>query len=112
MTEREKGGQGAAIGAEDAVLLVAGAVDLVLEQAEGALRRARALLGRSDLLDLAMDARDDLIARGRNSGLHTPRFAGADPHLEELARRARRRAEQAAAGGTAQGPAGSGHGAG
>jgi hypothetical protein len=72
-------------------------VDLVLERAEDALRRVRALLSRSDLGDLTAEVRRDLLARGRNSGLDPVRTASAPAHLELLALRARERARPAGA---------------
>lgn len=108
--EQQEAGTGAGRRSEEAVLAVAGAVDLVLEQAEGALRRVRALLSRSDLLDLAGDVRDDLVARGRNSGpgparapSSVPQAGSAalgEPHMELLARRVRLREARAARGAT------------
>ncbi|MFD9789865.1 hypothetical protein ACFWXK_02820 [Streptomyces sp. NPDC059070] len=106
MTEHATGGPKGPLPAEEAVLLMAGALDLVLEQAEVAVRRTRQLLGRSDLLSLAADARDDLVSRGRNSGLRPPPFAAPEAHLEELAQRARRRAERARQAGPPSGDAG------
>ncbi|MEU9605386.1 hypothetical protein [Streptomyces sp. NPDC048057] len=113
--ERQQEQQGAGAGAgrrsDEAVLAVAGAVDLVLEQAEGALRRVRALLSRSDLLDLAGDVRDDLVARGRNSGLGPTRplpvpsigsVALGEPHMELVARQLREAQAGPPAGATGQ----------
>ncbi|GLF96847.1 hypothetical protein [Streptomyces yaizuensis] len=91
MTQEQGNGPGAGRRSDEAVLLVAGAVDLVLEQAEGALRRVRSLLGRSDLGDLAQEVRRDLVLRGRHSGLDPARVVSAESHLELLARRARER---------------------
>ncbi|MFD5552736.1 hypothetical protein ACFWIA_02720 [Streptomyces sp. NPDC127068] len=87
---------------DEAVLLVAGAVDLVLERAEDALRRVRSLLGRSDLGELTADVRRDLLARGRNSGLDPVRTASAPAHLELLAHRARERTGPDGAGAAAR----------
>lgn len=71
--------------AYDAVQLLAGAVDVGLEQAEGLLRRLRGLLGRSDLLDLVADGHEDLRARGE---IALQRIAPtSESHLEALARR-------------------------
>ncbi|GAA2247788.1 hypothetical protein GCM10010232_38810 [Streptomyces amakusaensis] len=100
MAEEHTVGQVGGRRADEAVLLAAGVADLVLEQAESALRRVRGLLGRSDLSELAADARRDLLARGRNSGLDTSAFAPQEAHLELLARRAkaRVRGEDARAG--------------
>jgi hypothetical protein len=97
MAQGHHEGPGTGRRSDEAVLLAAGAVDLVLEQAEGALRRVRSLLGRSDLGELARDARRDLVARGRNSGLDPVRAVSAPPHLELLARRARARVDRAGA---------------
>lgn len=70
----------------EAVQLLAGVIDLGLEQAEGALRRVRGLLGRSDLHALVGDGHEDLKARGE---LALNRYAPAtESHLEALARRA------------------------
>nr|WP_190126629.1 hypothetical protein [Streptomyces inusitatus] len=91
MAEEHTAGEVGGRRADEAVLLAAGVADLVLEQAEGALRRVRGLLGRSDLSELAADARRDLVARGRNSGLDTSAFALSEAHLELLARRAQAR---------------------
>ncbi|HEX2316558.1 MAG TPA: hypothetical protein VHJ17_22635 [Thermomonospora sp.] len=62
----------------------AGVADVLLGGAEGAARRARSLLRRSDLADLARDGHDDLRARGE---LAVRRYL-PEPHLEVLARRA------------------------
>lgn len=70
----------------EAVQLLAGVIDLGLEQAEGVLRRVRGLLGRSDLHSLVEDGHGDLKARGE---LMLNRFAPAtESHLEALARHA------------------------
>ncbi len=70
----------------EAVQLLAGVVDLGLEQAEGALRRVRGLLGRSDLHELVGYGHEDLKARGE---LALNRFApAAESHMEALARHA------------------------
>lgn len=70
----------------EAVQLLAGVVDLGLEQAEGALRLVRGLLGRSDLHELAADGHEDLMARGE---LALRRYApSAESHMEALARHA------------------------
>ncbi|MER6912790.1 hypothetical protein ABT354_14070 [Streptomyces sp. NPDC000594] len=98
--------QRAGLGSEETVLLMAGAVDMVLEQAEGALRRARSLLSRSDLTELAADARRDLVARGRHSGLRTSLVTPGEPHLEQLARRAAERAARSARAAPSARPAG------
>ncbi|MFI1884782.1 hypothetical protein [Streptomyces jumonjinensis] len=92
MAQEHEAGPGGPDRGSEAVLLVTGVVDMALEQAEGALRRVRALLSRSDLGDLADDVRRDLVARGRNSGLDPARVMSSEPHLELLARRARTRA--------------------
>ncbi|CAL9435910.1 hypothetical protein SUDANB121_02160 [Nocardiopsis dassonvillei] len=70
----------------DPVLIAAGAADLVIESVGTALRRAGALLGRSDLTALARDGREELKQRGLLAlRRHAP---AADPHMELLARRA------------------------
>ncbi|MFF2023066.1 hypothetical protein ACFVW2_14875 [Streptomyces sp. NPDC058171] len=102
--EHGSGPGGAERRSDEAVLLVAGAVDLVLESAEDALRRVRALLGRSDLGELTAEVRRDLLARGRNSGLDPVRTASAPAHLELLALRARQRTGPDGAGGGGTGP--------
>ncbi|MGW5677409.1 hypothetical protein ACWEV4_20395 [Streptomyces sp. NPDC003860] len=116
--DQQGAGAGAGRRSDEAVMAVAGAVDLVLEQAEGALRRVRALLSRSDLLDLAGDVREDLVARGRNSGLGPALTPGSvpsvgslalgEPHMELVARRLR----EAQADATDRAPAGAPEGAG
>jgi hypothetical protein len=69
----------------DAVQLLAGVVDLGLEQAEGALRQLRGLLGRADLWELAEDGHRELRARG---GLLLDRITPtSESHLETVARR-------------------------
>lgn len=71
--------------ARDAVRLVAGLADLGLEAAEGALRRARTVLGRSDLPEMASDLHREVKAHG---DVVLDRFAPpAEAHLEALARR-------------------------
>lgn len=70
----------------DAVSLLAGAVDLGLEQAEGVLRRIRGVLGRSDLKDFVADGHRDLKARGELAlGRYVP---SVESHMEALARQA------------------------
>ncbi|GAA2992489.1 hypothetical protein GCM10020229_01260 [Kitasatospora albolonga] len=79
----------------EAVQLLAGVVDLGLEQAEGLLRRLRGTLGRSDLDALLTDGQEDLRARGE---LLLGRLAtGSEPHMEAVARRSA--AYRKAAGG-------------
>ncbi|MFL6113567.1 MAG: polyprenyl synthetase [Catenulispora sp.] len=87
MTDTGGGGRtGAGRVGRDVITVLAGIADLGLETAESLLGRARGLLGRSDLPDLAVDVRDDLRARGDVVlGRFTP---AAEPHLEALARRA------------------------
>lgn len=69
----------------DAVQLLAGVVDLGLEQAEGLVRRLRGTLGRSDLHEMVADGQEDLRARGE---LLLGRLAtGSEPHMESVARR-------------------------
>ncbi|MFE7130727.1 hypothetical protein ACFVIM_07705 [Streptomyces sp. NPDC057638] len=97
MTESETAGAGSERRSDEAILLVAGAVDMALEQAEQALRRVRSLLGRSDLGELAADVRRDLVARGRHSGLDPARVLPSESHVELVARRLTART---AAGGT------------
>ncbi len=85
MSARDSTEQHADRGAE-AVQLLAGVVDLGLEQAEGLLRRAREVLGRSDLHEMVADGQQDLRTRGE---LLLGRFAPAsESHLEAVARRA------------------------
>ncbi|GLW09549.1 hypothetical protein Misp01_46780 [Microtetraspora sp. NBRC 13810] len=73
--------------AEEILLTLAGAADLVLDRVEVATRRLRATLGRSDLTELLREGHDDLKARGRLTlGRHVP-----ESHLEVLARRAAER---------------------
>ncbi|QKW10520.1 hypothetical protein HUT18_32980 [Streptomyces sp. NA04227] len=70
--------------AEEAVQIVAGLVDLGLEQAEGLIRRMRGVLGRSDLDVITADGREDLRARGELAlKRHAPT---AESHMETLAR--------------------------
>ncbi|MDH6122552.1 hypothetical protein ABH930_006831 [Kitasatospora sp. GAS204A] len=70
----------------EALQLIAGVVDLGLEQAEGLLRRMRGVLGRSDLHEVAADGQEELRARGE---LLLGRLASAsESHLEAVARRA------------------------
>ncbi|MFJ9929986.1 polyprenyl synthetase [Streptomyces misionensis] len=74
---------------EQAVLLVAGLADLAVSTVSSALGTARQLLRRSDGPDLARDAHQDLLARGR---IALDRYAAAPPaHLEVLAQHARTR---------------------
>ncbi|EDY59717.1 MULTISPECIES: hypothetical protein [Streptomyces] len=71
---------------EQAVLLVAGVADLVVSTLGSALGTVRGLLRRSDVADLAADAEQDLMARGR---IALDRYATVPPaHLEILARHA------------------------
>lgn len=68
------------------VLIAAGVADLAFSGIGSALRRARALLVRSDLVELSQDGREELRQRGR---LAVQRYAPvAESHLELLARRA------------------------
>ncbi|MEE4540503.1 polyprenyl synthetase [Streptomyces sp. V4-01] len=70
-----------------AVLLVAGLADLAATTLGSGLATVRWLLRRSDAADLAADAEQDLVARGR---LALDRYAAVPPaHLEILARHAR-----------------------
>lgn len=87
MTDTGGGGRSSAgqVG-RDVFAVLAGIADLGLETAEGLLGRARGLLGRSDLPDLAADAHADLKARGE---VVLGRFGPpAEAHMETLARRA------------------------
>ncbi|MFJ1967041.1 polyprenyl synthetase [Streptomyces sp. NPDC087903] len=68
---------------EQAVLLVAGLADLAVSTLGSALGTVRGLLRRSDAAQLASDAEQDLLARGR---LALDRYAAVPPaHLEVLA---------------------------
>lgn len=74
------------------VLIAAAVADLAFTGVGAALGRARAFLGRSDLLELAQDGREELRERGR---LALRRYAPAsESHLELLARRAASRPGQ------------------
>ncbi|MEV6113292.1 polyprenyl synthetase [Streptomyces sp. NPDC052109] len=80
---------------EQAVLLVAGLMDLAVSTVGSAVGAARQLLRRSDGADIAKDAQRDLMARGR---IALDRCATAPAaHLEVLARHAL--ASRAAPGG-------------
>lgn len=69
---------------EQAVLLAAGLADLAASTLGSALGMARGLLRRSDAAELAAQAEQELIARGR---LMLDRHASVPPaHLEVLAR--------------------------
>ncbi|MBC2866344.1 polyprenyl synthetase [Streptomyces mexicanus] len=71
---------------EQAVLLVAGVADLAVSALGSALGTVRGLLRRSDAADLAAQAEQDLMARGR---IALDRHAAVPPaHLEILARHA------------------------
>ncbi|AZM57935.1 polyprenyl synthetase [Streptomyces sp. WAC 01529] len=71
---------------EQAVLVAAGLADLAVSMAGTALGAVRGLLRRADTAELAAEAQDDLMARGR---LALDRYAAAPPaHLEILARHA------------------------
>ncbi|MFJ8988865.1 polyprenyl synthetase [Streptomyces sp. NPDC102279] len=71
---------------ERAVLLVAGVADLAVSAVGSAVGTIRGLLRRSDAVDLAAGAEQELAARGR---LVLDRYAAAPPaHLEILARHA------------------------
>jgi hypothetical protein len=68
------------------VLLVAGLADLAVSTLGSTLATMRGLLHRSDTAELAAEAEQDLIARGR---LVLDQYAAAPPaHLEVLARQA------------------------
>ena len=72
--------------AREAARLLAGLADLGLEAAEGALRRARSVLGRSDLPDMASDLHREVKAHG---DVVLDRVGPpAQAHMEALARRA------------------------
>ncbi|QEV21747.1 hypothetical protein [Streptomyces alboniger] len=69
---------------ERAVLLAVGLADLGVSTLGAALGTAQGLLRRSDTSELAAEAENDLLARGR---LVRDRFATVPPaHLETLAR--------------------------
>ncbi|MGY0055048.1 polyprenyl synthetase [Streptomyces sp. LZ34] len=69
-----------------AVLLAAGLADLAVSTLGAALGTVRGLLRRSDAAELAAEAGDDLMARGR---LVLDRYAAVPPaHLEILAQHA------------------------
>ncbi|MFF5370091.1 polyprenyl synthetase [Streptomyces sp. NPDC013187] len=71
---------------QQVVLLVAGLADLAVSTLGSALGTVRGLLRRSDTAELAAEAEQDLIARGR---LVLDQYAAAPPaHLEVLARQA------------------------
>ncbi|APY90235.1 polyprenyl synthetase [Streptomyces alfalfae] len=80
---------------EQAVLVVTGLADLAFGLVGSAVGTMRGLLRRADAAELATEAQDDLMARGR---LVLDRYAAAPPaHLEVLARHAlaRRAADDA-----------------
>ncbi|MBM7167633.1 polyprenyl synthetase [Streptomyces sp. G44] len=82
--------QGAAEGRggldEQAVLVVAGLADLAVSVVGSAVGAVRGLLRRGDAAELAAQAQDDLMARGR---LVLDRYAAVPPaQLEILARHA------------------------
>ncbi|MFE3459459.1 hypothetical protein ACFXKD_18100 [Nocardiopsis aegyptia] len=88
MAHTGDGAEGERVG--DPVLIAAGAADLVIEGVGTALRRAGALLGRSDLAALARDGREELRQRGSLAlRRHAPT---SESHMELLARRAASRA--------------------
>jgi hypothetical protein len=71
---------------ERAVLLAAGLADLAVSTLGSALKTVRGLLRRSDAADLAAEAEQDLMARGR---IALDRYAAVPPaHLEILAQHA------------------------
>jgi hypothetical protein len=89
MAERDRVGSVA----RDAVRLVAGLADLGLEAAEGALRRARSVLERSDLPEMASDLHREVKAHG---DVVLDRVAPpAEAHMEALARRSAAAREKA-----------------
>ncbi len=66
------------------MLLAAGLADLAVTTAGAALTSVRGLLRRSDTAEVAAEAEEDLIARGR---LALDRYTTVPPaHLEVLAR--------------------------
>ncbi|MGF0174256.1 polyprenyl synthetase [Streptomyces sp. Marseille-Q5077] len=74
---------------EQAVLLVAGLADLAVSTLGSAVGTLRGLLRRSDSAELAAQAENELMARGR---LALDRYAAVPPaHLEILARHAQAR---------------------
>ncbi|MFF5482071.1 polyprenyl synthetase [Streptomyces sp. NPDC012935] len=74
---------------EQAVLLVAGLADLAVSTLGSAVGTLRGLLRRSDTAELAAQAENELMARGR---LALDRYAAVPPaHLEILARHAQAR---------------------
>ncbi|WP_329332368.1 polyprenyl synthetase [Streptomyces sp. NBC_00663] len=74
---------------EQALLLVAGLADLAVSTLGSAVGTVRGLLRRSDAAELAAQAEQDLVARGR---LALDRCAAVPPaHLEVLARHAQAR---------------------
>ncbi|MDO0925420.1 polyprenyl synthetase [Streptomyces sp. TG1A-8] len=80
---------------EQVVLLLAGTADLAVGVLGSAVAAVRGLLRRSDTVELAAQAQQDLVARGR---LALDRYAAVPPaHLEVLARHtlARRTADDA-----------------
>lgn len=82
MSEQDRAGSVA----RDAVRLVAGLADLGLEAAEAAVRRARSVLGRSDLPEMASDLHREVKAHGE---VVLDRVAPpAEAHMEAVARRA------------------------
>ncbi|MQY12841.1 hypothetical protein SRB5_29800 [Streptomyces sp. RB5] len=92
MTHTEQGGRGPD---ERAVLLLAGLADLAVDALGSAAGTVRQLLRRSDGPELASDAQQDLMARGR---IALDRVGAPPPaHLEVLAQHVL--ARRAAAGG-------------
>ncbi|MEU3606774.1 polyprenyl synthetase [Streptomyces sp. NPDC035033] len=76
---------------EQALLVVAGLADLVVDSIGTAAGSLRSLLGRSDAGDIAHDAAADLRARGRlalDRLAHDQNGTGGLPHMEVLARAA------------------------
>ncbi|MFE2041149.1 polyprenyl synthetase [Streptomyces sp. NPDC059477] len=85
-TERNAGQRRAGLD-EQALLLAAGLADLAVSTVGTALGTVRGLLRRSDGAELAEQAEQDLMARGR---LALDRYTAVPPaHLEILARNAR-----------------------
>lgn len=91
MTHTPRSGRGPD---EQAVLLVAGLADLAVSAMSSAAGAVQHLLRRSDGPELARDAQQDLMARGR---IALDRLAAPPAHLEVLAQHAI--ARRAASGG-------------
>lgn len=70
----------------DPLMVAAGAADLAISGVGAALRAARTLLSRSDLVDLARTGQEELARRGRLAVLRAAPLA--ESHMEVVARRA------------------------